>query len=156
MIALSARAGRGKKSCSPLADSHGDKASRSGALIGSPSFVASDHGCETEARVVVPSSPWNPSAAELNQLVGQYFSSELETAYSVVFESGKIVVRHRRLDDVPLVPVEKDIFKSKNWMFARVEFERDDNGGLTRMRVTPSNERVRRLSFEAVEVSRSR
>jgi hypothetical protein len=101
------------------------------------------------------SSPWNPSAAELTQFAGQYFSSELETAYSVAFDNGKIVVRHRRIDDVPLVPVEKDIFKSKNWMFARVEFERDDRGDVTRMRVTPSNERVRRLPFDSVRASRS-
>lgn len=101
--------------------------------------------------VVLPArpsaEPWRPDSAELTQYTGRYYSTELETEYAIVLKGGKLFARHRRHGDIPLLPRARDVLTSTNWMFGRVEFERDDAGHLTQFRVTASNERVRRLLF---------
>ena len=46
----------------------------------------------TEARAA-----WKPTAADLGQFVGRYFSEELETFYTIALEHDTLVVRHRPL-----------------------------------------------------------
>jgi CubicO group peptidase (beta-lactamase class C family) len=95
-----------------------------------------------------PESPtWTPSAMALQDFAGRYFSSEIETMYTLVVEDGKLIAKHRRHDDVDFEADEPDSFSSSSF-FGDARFERDDGGEITGMRV--SNGRVRNLLFVRV------
>ena len=87
---------------------------------------------------------WAPSAGELAEYEGRYFSDELETFYTVVTAETGLVIRHRRLDDIELEPKVRDSF-SATFPISEVAFERDEAGNLTGMRV--SNIRTRNILF---------
>lgn len=89
--------------------------------------------------------PYTPSAERLTRLVGRYYSTELQTVYTLVVEEGKLMGKHRRHDDFELTATEEWVYGGPNF-FAEVRFERDEAGGVTGMRV--SNGRVRNLLFE--------
>ena len=86
-----------------------------------------------------------PTAAELAEYVGRYYSAELETSYTLAVVNGKLVAKHRRLEDIELTPRAKDEFMGNAWFFGKMVVERDRTGGITGFRV--SNGRVRNLSF---------
>lgn len=92
---------------------------------------------------------WRPSAADLAAYAGAYLSDELETIYTVVADSGRLVARHRRHGDIPLEPVEPDVFERGQWYFGRARFERDSAGRVTALRVSTS--RVRNVLFRRME-----
>jgi hypothetical protein len=94
-----------------------------------------------------PPTAWQPDSAALSRYAGTYYSPELEAAYTLLVSEGRLWTRHRRHGDIPLVPQARDHFTSPNWMFGRVGFQRDPDGAVIRMLVTPSNERVRDLVF---------
>lgn len=80
--------------------------------------------------------PWRPAATDLASYAGTYLSEELETIYTVLVEGGGLVARHRRLGDIPLDPVEPDVFGRSRGYVRRVRFERDATGRVTAMRVS--------------------
>ena len=92
--------------------------------------------------------PWTPSPGELAAYTGRYHSVELETAYVVSADSGRLVARPRRHDDIALTPREKDRFAGGGFVES-VVFTRDGAGVLTGMLV--STGRSRRLRFERQE-----
>ena len=81
-------------------------------------------------------NPWTPDAKELSAYVGRYYSSELETLYTLVVKDGVLVARHRRLGDIPLKPLDHDVFDGGTFFLHWVRFERDSAKSLTGMRVT--------------------
>lgn len=85
--------------------------------------------------------PWRPSAADLAAYAGAYLSDELETIYTVVVDSGRLIARHRRHGDIPLQPVEPDLFERGQWYFGRARFERDSAGRVAAMRLSTSRTR---------------
>jgi len=93
--------------------------------------------------------PWSPDAEALAAYSGRYFSPELETFYTLVVEEDHLVARHRRHGDIKLSPEKKDVFSGNIWFIGEVQFERNEAGDVTGMRV--SNGRVRRLLFEKQE-----
>ena len=90
--------------------------------------------------------PWNPAAAELATYAGRYYSGELETAYVVRADSGRLVAQHRRHGDVVLTPKDRDWFEGSAGYFRDVRFTRDAAGAINGMLVTTG--RVRNLRFE--------
>ena len=96
-----------------------------------------------------PPQPWTPTAQELEAYAGIYWSSELETRYTLFVRDGKLVANHRRNGDLTLRPVKPDSFAGSTFYFSRVEFERDTQGRVTGMRV--SSDRVRRLLLERMQ-----
>ena len=114
---------------------------------------------------------WEPTAADLADFEGRYFSEELETFYTIVLEmppaedpdreettaaaeddaesesetAPVLIVKHRRLDDIRLVPGETDSFSGGSINFA---FERDRNGQVIGFYV--ANGRTRDVRFERV------
>lgn len=91
---------------------------------------------------------WAPTLATLRGLAGRYYSSELETVYTLVVEDDSLVAKHRRHADFELTPREPDVYEGAGF-FGTARFERDASGRVTGMRV--SNGRVRNLLFEKVE-----
>ena len=93
-------------------------------------------------RLTEAQAAWKPTAADLEQFVGRYFSEELETFYTIALEHDTLVVRHRRLDDAKLTAGETDKFAGGGLNFS---FERDRNRAVIGFYV--ANGRTRDVRF---------
>jgi len=87
--------------------------------------------------------PWEPSADDLAEFQGRYFSEEIETFYTIAVEEGELVVRQRRMDDIRPTPGDEDTFTGGGLTFT---FERDRNGLVIGFYL--SNGRTRDVRFE--------
>jgi CubicO group peptidase (beta-lactamase class C family) len=96
-------------------------------------------------------TPYVPSAAEMQAYAGRYYSPELETIYTVVVQDGKLVARHRRHGDVPLAAQQANAFQGATSWMSRVSFERAADGSVTGMRVSNSSGRLRNLLFQKLD-----
>jgi CubicO group peptidase (beta-lactamase class C family) len=90
--------------------------------------------------------PLRLDTVQLAKYVGDYYSSELDTSYSLRISSGKLTALHRRHQDIPLEVVTKDHFRGQRWFFRRIHFIRDENDQVTGFLLTGS--RVRNLQFK--------
>jgi CubicO group peptidase (beta-lactamase class C family) len=90
--------------------------------------------------------PWEPSAAELARHAGRYFSPELETAYELAVEDGRLLARHRKHGTITLTPREEGAFAGDQRVLARVTFEPEDGDRSRAMLVSVG--RIRDLRFE--------
>lgn len=89
--------------------------------------------------------PWNPTAAELREYQGEYWSDELGILYSLRSGDGILRLRHPRDGELPLTPAVPDAFTSLQPWLARVRFLRDRDGSVAGFRA--SGPRVRELLF---------
>ena len=92
--------------------------------------------------------PPSLSVAQLAAYVGDYYSPELGTTYSIAAEDGGLVAKHRRHPDSGLIATEEDRFSGSNWWFSGLAFERDDRGEVAGFLLTGG--RVRNLRFDKV------
>lgn len=76
---------------------------------------------------------------------GAYYSPELETIYRVEAREGRLVAVHLRHGEIPLEPVDEDLFRGNRWFFGRLAFIRDDDGRVDGFRL--SGGRVRGVRF---------
>ena len=90
-----------------------------------------------------PAATWQPSAAELEEYLGEYRSEELLTSWRVEVGEGELVARHFRIGDVRLRPLARDRFRGGP--FGEVQFLRDAAGKVTAF--TANQARVRGLRF---------
>jgi CubicO group peptidase (beta-lactamase class C family) len=88
-------------------------------------------------------------AIDLNVYAGKYYSEELQTAYTLLVEEGKLVARHQRHPDIILTPSKKDEFSGSTWFFGLTSFEKDADDRYSKMSV--SSGRVRNLVFSRIE-----
>ena len=88
---------------------------------------------------------WEPTAEDLADFAGRFFSEELETFYTFTVEDGDLVLHQRRLDRAELEPGEEDEFSGGGLSFA---FERDRNGQVIGFYV--ANGRTRDVRFGRV------
>lgn len=73
---------------------------------------------------------WAPQPVDLAEYEGRYFSSELDTMYTVEMGEDGLVLRHRRFDDVDLTPKVRDAFNASD-VVSEVRFVRGENGELS-------------------------
>jgi len=88
----------------------------------------------------------NPTPEHLREYVGDYYSEELGTTYSIALKEGTLVSQHRRHSDIKLTPLAGDLFSGEEWFFRRVSFTRDKSGHVDGFRLTGG--RVRKLRFD--------
>jgi CubicO group peptidase (beta-lactamase class C family) len=81
----------------------------------------------------------------LSDYIGDFFSYELNTTYTMTVESGKLIARHFRTGDVMLTLNKPDQFSGNQWYFGMVVFTRDSIGKVTGCNV--SGGRVKGLKF---------
>jgi CubicO group peptidase (beta-lactamase class C family) len=120
------------------------------------SFSAGDDGKITKMMVYMGGQEitarrlpdFDASTVNLDELTGDFYSPELNTTYTFLVESGKLVARHFRTGDVKLAPAKVDVFSGNQWYFGLVEFIRDGNNRITGCKV--GNGRVSNLKFEKV------
>lgn len=84
--------------------------------------------------------------AALAEFAGRYLSEELEAFYEIEAEDGGLVLRHVDMEPVALRHREGDDFTTEVIFLATIEFERDEEGQVTGLRV--SNGRTRGVWFE--------
>jgi len=91
-------------------------------------------------------SPSKPlSEAQMKALVGDYFSEELKTVYSIEIRDGKLAAIHFRHGEIPLICTEGDTFTGRRWFFRKLVFQRDTNGRVSGFLLTGG--RVWKLRF---------
>ncbi|MFK7734898.1 MAG: serine hydrolase [Pirellulaceae bacterium] len=95
-----------------------------------------------------PYTPKTKSEDELQEYVGNYFSSELGTRYSVTLADGQLRVGHIRFQNNSLTPIENDAFSNNGWRFTTAIFERNTEDEVTGLRINStrtSNIRFHRM-----------
>ena len=88
---------------------------------------------------------WAPTAEDLADFAGRFYSEELETFYDFEVEDGELIMHQRRLGRVVLSPGEEDSFSGGGFSFG---FERDRNGEVIGFYL--SNVRTRNVRFGRV------
>ena len=88
---------------------------------------------------------WEPTAEDLADFEGRYFSNELETFYTLALEDETLVMHHRRLDDANLTPVAENAFTGGGLIYS---FERRRSGDVIGFYV--ANGRTRDVRFGRV------
>ena len=86
------------------------------------------------------------SPEQLGEYEGDYYSEELGTFYTLVVRNGKLVITHRKREDILLSTVIKDVFTGNNWFINSLKFTRDERQQLTGFRLTGT--RALNLWFE--------
>jgi hypothetical protein len=89
--------------------------------------------------------PLKADQANLSEYIGDYYSEELGTTYSIDLKDGKLIAQHRRNNDVLLTAGAKDTFSGNAWYFSKVKFTRDGANSVNGL--TISGSRVRNLKF---------
>ena len=86
--------------------------------------------------------PVSPTADQLGEFGGNYYSPELQTLYQLFLHDGKLFLRLKNNPDAEVVPVLKDLFRveGKNLLFSR-NSQRQINGFVL------SSGRIRNLRF---------
>jgi Beta-lactamase/Domain of unknown function (DUF3471) len=87
--------------------------------------------------------PFTPTAASLAELAGTYYSDELDTAYRLVIESGRLIARNRQDHSRALEPMAQDLFSLAG---ADVGFRRNASGAVDGF--VYSSRTVMNLEFE--------
>lgn len=70
--------------------------------------------------------PFAPTAEQLNEFAGSYYSEELDTAYKMIVENNRLVAVDRNGAKRPLTPSFRDAFAA--FSAAQFEFSRDGQG----------------------------
>jgi CubicO group peptidase (beta-lactamase class C family) len=71
---------------------------------------------------------YEPTPAELQEFTGVYRSDEVDMPYEVILRDGKLVIRSLKSNEVPLLPVSRDLFNGRG---NRIRFTRDTQGKIT-------------------------
>lgn len=87
-----------------------------------------------------------PTLDQFSEYVGNYYSDELGTTYTIAIQNDQLAVQHRRNKDTALKPVAADQFSGNSWWFSEIQFERDADRNVTGFRLTGG--RVRNLLFD--------
>ncbi len=87
-----------------------------------------------------------PAPAQLAEFLGDYYSPELGTVYTLTVQDGQIVAQHRRHNDIKLTRLDGDRFTGSQWFFQRVQFTRDAEKRVAGFLLTGG--RVRNIRFD--------
>ena len=82
---------------------------------------------------------------QLTEFIGDYYTEELDTTYSIRVHGNQLVAQHIRHDDILLTYADGH-FVGNAWFFPKIHFTRDDTGSVTGFRLTGG--RVRNLHFQ--------
>ena len=112
-----------------------------------------------EGERVPDSLLWRPSAAELAEYAGVWFSQEVDAGWRLETRGARLVLQRQGQPDLTLRPVERDLFirgfgSWLNTLNAELKFHRDAAGRLTHFAVStpPGQDPVRGLRFVRVSV----
>lgn len=87
----------------------------------------------------------NETEINLNELVGNYFSSEVNTSYNLVIKENKLVATHNRNDDILLSVLQPDIFIGGGF-FGKIEVIRNEQNKVIGLYV--SGQKTKGIKFD--------
>lgn len=90
-------------------------------------------------------TPVDPKEVDYKPYLGNYFSEELSTQYSIVEKEDKLVATHPRHSDLPLTLIKPDVFQAGR---TTLEFTRNGSNAVDGLRAYTG--RVKRLRFTKV------
>jgi hypothetical protein len=93
---------------------------------------------------------WNPSAEELEQYTGTYYSEEISTVYTLIVDDESLSLEHYQMDPIQLSPGTEDEF-SGGFPVGNISFIKNDSGDITGF--TISNGRTRGVLFNRTELT---
>ncbi len=91
-----------------------------------------------------PAEQFHPSAVELRQYAGTYFSEEAEVFYRLIEDGGKLVLKRLRYKPKEVKPQVRDLFDAG----MSLRFVRDAKGKVTGL--LASTDRARNVRFRKV------
>lgn len=103
-----------------------------------------DNGYSPYDRIYSDISPWK----DANDLTGEYYSKELQTAYRIVERDGSLVVQHMHNEYVLLRRLEKDHYIGDKWWLEEVEVARNADGSVAGLRISADNDSVQDVLLE--------
>lgn len=92
--------------------------------------------------------PFNASQVNLKELIGTYYSPELRDEYTLKVVKGTLIASHRRNEDIPLLPFQRDWFHGNGDFFGKVVPVRNRAGKVIGINV--SAQRVPNMYFARV------
>ncbi len=95
---------------------------------------------------------WNPSAEELGQYTGTYYSEEISTVYTLIVDNESLTLEHYQMDPIQLNPGTEGEF-SGGFPIGNISFIENNEGEITGF--TVSNGRTRGVLFEKIEFRES-
>jgi CubicO group peptidase (beta-lactamase class C family) len=98
---------------------------------------------DPEPTVFEYSETVSPTAAQLMEYAGTYYSEELDTRYTLIVKDGKLVLRRKKFDDSALKPTFADSFTDPQT--GDIKFIRDSGKRLSGFELNAG--RVRHLQF---------
>lgn len=118
--------------------------------------IGADTAADEPPSAAAPSAaPVPPApATELGELIGRYYSRELDTSYDLERRDTGMVARHVRNGALPLQLVGEDCFACERWYLTELAIERDDRGAVVAF--TASSSRSRGVRFERLAARRQR
>jgi hypothetical protein len=81
----------------------------------------------------------------LTDVLGDYWSEELQTSYRIMVDGDRLIARHSRHTDTALYGTTPDHLVGDAWWFGSVAVTRDASGKVDGLRVTGN--RVRNVRF---------
>jgi CubicO group peptidase (beta-lactamase class C family) len=84
-------------------------------------------------------------SSQLEQFVGDYYSEELGTSYTISIRDSMLVAHHRRHGEITLTPAVKDQVTGNRWWFRNVKFMRDENQIITGFKLSGAS--IKNLVF---------
>lgn len=88
---------------------------------------------------------WKPTAKELSEFAGEWYSEEAQAKASFVVENGKVFILNKPVIKLPLDPIYKDHFTGEGYV---IWFTRNAKGKIERMHV--GGGRMRDMFFERI------
>ena len=110
---------------------------------GKPSYIEADQ--EGDVSRFILETEWKPTAAELAEFSGQWYSEEAQAGISFVVEGDKAHIFQRPKTNLPLTPLYKNHFSAGDRV---IWFTRNTKGKIDKMHVGAS--RMRDMPFERV------
>ena len=89
--------------------------------------------------------PFAPNAGQLADYTGTYYSEELDTAYRILLEGGKLILRVKNSDDNPLLPQFADAFTDAS-MSLIIRFTRGQQGRVSGFSLSSAHARKLRAN----------
>ena len=84
---------------------------------------------------------------DLEALLGEYYSDELETTYRLEIREDRLIVEHFQNEAVLLVRADVDHYWGDRWWFSEVRFIRDKDNHVTGFRLNADQDSVQNLLF---------
>ncbi len=89
--------------------------------------------------------PFDPGSVDLKIFTGTFYSTELQTSYTLALKGDTLIANHIRHEPAKMTVIGKDAFSTDAWFMSKIEFTRNDKSEITGLKV--SSGRVKNVKF---------